>query len=115
MKNSYLLPLSLIFLAGSIIVSSWMISNAINPNFSFNNTKDSSPTRKALMTINEAANYLGIPSAQFTSLIETQNNQKQNLQSYNTYRFIPYLNIGSDKFFSEAEINKWVEYNMLNK
>ncbi|WP_167577492.1 hypothetical protein [Ammoniphilus sp. YIM 78166] len=72
-------------------------------------------TTKALMSAEEAAHYMGIPLEDFQMLIEAQIKQKANLPSYDTYRFIPYIDIGSNRLFNQEEINKWIEYNMINK
>lgn len=73
------------------------------------------PATKVLMSEEEAADYMGIATDDFHTLIEAQIKQKANLGSYDTYRFIPYIDIGTSRFFNQAEINMRIEYNMINK
>jgi len=40
---------------------------------------------------------------------------KSTMANKNTYRFIPFIDIGNQKYFNRAEIDKWIEYSMLNK
>ena len=70
---------------------------------------------KALMTSDEAAQYLGILLNDFDVLIYSQVAQKVRLQSYDTYQFFPFITIGNTRYFNQTEIDKWIEYNMLNQ
>ncbi|MNC70660.1 hypothetical protein D3C75_1214950 [compost metagenome] len=67
------------------------------------------------MTSDEAAQYMGLSVNDFNYLIQKQSERKAGLSVYDTYRFMPFIVIGNQKYFNEAEINKWIDYNMLNK
>lgn len=48
-------------------------------------------------------------------MIKQQIKEKTSLSSYETYRFIPFFIIEGERYYNKDQINKWVEYNMLNK
>lgn len=112
-KENILLPISIIILGGCIVLSAWIITDGI-VNEHLEQPLISTQT-KALMTSDEAAQYMGISLNDFDLLIKSQIEQKAGVQSYDTYRFIPLIHIGNQIYFNETEINKWIEYNMLNK
>ncbi|MGM0885247.1 MAG: hypothetical protein ACQEXQ_29915 [Bacillota bacterium] len=114
-KENILFPFSIVILGGCIVLSAWMITNGIETNKHIEQSLTTNSPKKALMTSEEAAHYMGISLNDFDLLIENQDKQKAGLQAFNPYKFIPYIIIGIDKFFNETEINKWIEYNMLNK
>lgn len=111
-KENILGPFSIVILAGCIVLSAWIITNGIESNNHVEQSLTTNSVKKALMTSAEAAHYMGISLNDFDLLIQNQDTQKSG--TYNTYKFIPYIIIGNDKFFNETEINKWIEYNMLN-
>jgi len=112
-KENILLPISIIILGGCIVLSAWIITDGISKQH-LEKPLISSQT-KALMTSSEAAQFMGISLNDFEFLIKRQVTQKASLGFYETYRFIPFINIGNQKYFNETELNKWIEYNMLNK
>ena len=57
---------------------------------------------------------MGISLKDFDYLIKSQAEFKSGMSTYDTYRFIPFIDIGYQKYFNEAEIDKWIEYNMHN-
>lgn len=114
-KERFLLPISIMILGGCLIISAWILSNGLKHNEYFAQSLNQTTQAKALFTSEEAAQYMGISSNDFDSLMKSQVEQKAGLQSYDTYRFIPFIEIGNQKFFNRTEIDKWIEYNMLNK
>ncbi|MCM3631088.1 helix-turn-helix domain-containing protein [Paenibacillus glycanilyticus] len=111
-RENILLPISIILLGGCLVLSAWIITNGLqSPNQSIHTTTQT----KALMTSDEAAQYMGISKEDFDWLIKNQIEQKKGLQVYDTYRYIPYISVGNQKFYNETEINKWIDYNMLNQ
>lgn len=109
-KENILVPISIIILGGCLILSAWILSSGLK-----NKEQNNNIQVKALMTSDEAAQYIGISLIDFDLLIKNQLGQKAGLQSYDTYRFIPFIEIGNQKYFNRAEIDNWIQYNMLNK
>lgn len=112
-KENILLPISIIILGGCLLLSAWVVSNGLKNQAepSLNTTAQT----KALMDSVEAAQYMGISLEVFDDLIKSQAELRSGMSTYDTYRFIPFIDIGNQKYFNEAEIDKWIEYNMLNK
>lgn len=116
------LPISIVILGVCMLLSSWILANKLDAVAFQQTSKQLSAEQlmslnynKALMNSSEAAQYLGIEENEFNALINSQNNIKARLEVYDTYRFIPYIEIDKEKYFNVAEINKWIEHNMLNK
>ncbi|GIP24036.1 helix-turn-helix domain-containing protein [Paenibacillus sp. J22TS3] len=114
MKKEILLPISIIVLGGCLILSAWIVTNGLKNNEHFVQAQNTTTTAKALMTSAEAAQYMGITLNDFNLLIKSQVGERAELHSYDTYRFIPFIDIGNQKYFNRAEIDKWIEYSMLN-
>ena len=114
-KENILLPISIIILGGCLILSAWIVANGLKNNEHLAQAQNNTTQEKTLMTSDEAAQYMGVSLNDFDLLIRSQVGQKAGLQSYDTYRFIPFIDIGNQKYFNEVEIEKWIEYNMLNK
>ncbi|TCZ81168.1 DNA-binding protein [Paenibacillus albiflavus] len=114
-KENILLPISIIILGGCLILSAWIVTNGLKNNEHLDQSLNNTTQAKALMTSNEAAQYMGISLNEFDLLITSQVREKAVLRSYDTYRYIPFIVIGNQRFFNETEIDKWIEYNMLNK
>jgi len=113
-KENILLPISIIILGGCLILSAWIVTNGLKNTEHSERSLINTTQPKALMTSDEAAQYMGISLNDFDLLIRSQVSQKAGLRSYDTYRFIPFIDIGDQKFFNKTEIDKWIEYNMLN-
>ncbi|RJE88419.1 hypothetical protein D3P07_10460 [Paenibacillus sp. 1011MAR3C5] len=122
-KENLLLPISIIILGGCIVLSAWIIMYGLKhktqSELLITSEAEKPPAmydvqKKALLNSEEAAQYMGISSKEFDFLIESHIIQKKNLHSYETYRFIPFIEIASIRYFNETEINKWIEYNMLH-
>ncbi|MBA2944228.1 helix-turn-helix domain-containing protein [Paenibacillus sp. CGMCC 1.16610] len=114
-KENILLPISIIIFGLCLILSAWLISNGLKSQEHVEKSLKTSTQTKALMTSGEAAQYMGISLKDFDFLIKSQTELKSGISTYNTYMFIPYIDIGNQKYFNEVEIDKWIEYNMLNK
>lgn len=69
----------------------------------------------ALMDSEGAAAYLGITHEDFYDILKTDPEDREGLSSYDTYRFIPFIEINRQKYYTKNELNKWIEHNMHNK
>jgi len=111
LENKRLLPLSIIILAISVVLGSIWIGHSLEKAVT-----TQIPKEKALLTETESAEYLNISIEEFKNIILKDRQTKGELTSYPTYRFIPYIEISSTtKMFSKKELDKWIDYNMLNK
>ncbi len=101
----------------SILVGSLLINNGPKENANINSlaSKVQEQGDKVLLTEDEAIQYLNIPKEAFQKMVAQQTKDKKSLSSYDTYRFIPFITIEGKRYYSKDQINKWVEYNMLNK
>lgn len=113
MENNKLLPLSIIILAISIVFGSIWIGNAIGKASEVEGYNQI--IFKALLNKEEAAQYLNISVEQLNSILRKDEQERRNLGSYPTYRFIPYMEIDGKQMFNIEGLNQWIEWNMLNK
>ncbi|MDR6880727.1 helix-turn-helix domain-containing protein [Bacillus sp. 3255] len=114
-KENILLLISIIILGGCLILSGWVVSNGLKSQEHLEKPLKTTTQTKALMTSDDAAQYMGISLEDFDYLIKSQTELKSGISTYDTYRFIPFIDIGNQKYFNKVEIDKWIEYNMLNK
>lgn len=75
---------------------------------------NSSYLSKALITQEEAADYLSLTPEIFDDLIFNDTLERSKLISYDTYAFLPYVVINDKKYFNLELLDLWVEYNSLN-
>lgn len=113
MKNNMIILISAIILSISIIFSAVYISDTIDKAnlIGINNNMDS---QSLLMNSEQAAAYIGISVDTLISSIKKEKIEKYGLTTYDTYRFIPYLNIDGVMYFNKVELVKWAEYKTSN-
>lgn len=119
MSKDKLLPASIVFLGISLIISARIISNGLEVNGRFsgegisiglnnmNNTiyetinkMMNSDNSKEILTISEAADYLGISEDKLNKIINGSDDNKTG---------IPHTRIGNEYLFSRKALNEWVE------
>lgn len=66
---------------------------------------------KGLLTSKETAEYLSITEKQLEALLKVQGMERSNLGSFDTYRYIPYLEINRQKLFNKGQVDEWIKYN----
>lgn len=116
MRNEKMLSIALIVLAISIVFSSLWIGYKIDKSNIHDISEQKRMDSAGLMNQESAAMYLGISLKDFRQLLADEQNRKSGLNGYPTYKFIPFMEIGKNNvMFSKTEIDKWIEYNMLNK
>lgn len=69
---------------------------------------------KALLTEEEAADYLSMSKEQLYYLLAYEEEQRQKMNVYDTYSFIPFVKIDNVKYFNKEQLDEWVRYNVLN-
>ena len=115
MRENKLLPVSIFILALSILFCAFWIGYSMK---SSNKPKSSIPSEtsgKALMTEKEAAEYLSMTQKQFTDLLSYEQIIRERLTAFDTYKFIPYIEIDGLKYFNKDELSKWIQYNSENR
>jgi hypothetical protein len=113
MKNNIIVVISSIILSFSLIFSAVYVSNTINK-VSIIEVNNNSASQSLLMNSDEAAEYIGISVDTLISNIKRERIEKYGLNTYETYRFIPYLEIDGVMYFNKFELIKWAEYKTNN-
>ncbi|WP_391203536.1 helix-turn-helix domain-containing protein [Psychrobacillus sp. L4] len=65
-----------------------------------------------LLTAKEVAAYLNMDVDQFNKLIKNQNFERASYTSFDTYKFIPYIQLNGEKYFPKKEVDEWINYNI---
>jgi hypothetical protein len=112
LKNNYINLISAIILSLAIIFSAINIISAINKTTLV--SIDDSTSQTLLMNADQAAAYIGISTDLLVSRIKREKIEKYDLTVYDTYRFIPYLEIDGVMYFTKSELEKWAAYNTNN-
>lgn len=113
MKNNILILISAIILSISMIFSAVYISNTFNK-VNIIETNSNKASQSLLMNSEQAAEFIGISDDTLISIIKKEKIEKYGLDSYDTYRFIPFINIDGVMYFNKMELVKWVEYKTIN-
>lgn len=66
---------------------------------------------KGLLTLEQAASYLSMNKEILMGIIRKQDSSREMLPSFDTYMFIPYLQVGGEKYFNKEQIDEWIQYN----
>ena len=117
MKESKIQLLCTVLISISIIIGCVWIGFSIryiNKDVIVSETSNSA-ANKGLMTEDETAIYLSLSQDDFDRLIAYEDSQRTNVSAYDTYSFIPYVKINNIKYFNKEQVDKWVEYNMVNR
>ncbi len=116
MENKKILPISIIALSISIVFGAIWIGQSIEKIIDIKTSGYNVSAEKALLTDAESAEYLNISLDEFNNILLKNSREKANLTSYDTYKFIPYIEINDNKkMFSKKELDEWIKYNSLNK
>jgi len=110
MESKRLLPIAILVLAFSIIFSGLWIGSRIDRYIDSNNISIES---KGMINLSEAAEYLGISESEFELILREQIREKAGQGVFNTYAYIPYMEVRGTKYFNIEQIDKWLEYNMI--
>lgn len=110
MKNSYILPGSIIFLALSILFSSVFLGNVIkiqDPYLQVTEDKTISQG-KLLITMEEASDFLGIPVEAIQEII---NKEEEYMDEFHEFRgkMFPYVKVDRKIYFNKEELEEWVK------
>ncbi|WP_108671033.1 hypothetical protein [Peribacillus acanthi] len=103
MKNN-ILAVSIIILSISLIYCGFQFKSSIQAK---PNVEEKVET--GLMTMEETAEYLSMPFDDFETLIYQQDQYRKTLQSFDTYNFIPYIELKGKKYFNKNQVNEWIK------
>lgn len=99
----------LTYLIGALILGlSIVISALILNNSSLNSANQVNSSQ--LMTKTQLAEYLQMSEESIKNIIKEDDLKKDKLNSYEKYRFIPYLKLDNQERFIKSEIDKWLKY-----
>lgn len=87
----------------SLVISAYLISQA---DFRNSNQKDD----KTILTEADLANLLDVSIQDIEAIIQKDRETKKNLTSWNSYSFLPFMEIGGQKIFLEQDVEKWIMY-----
>jgi len=110
MESKRLLPIAILVLAFSIIFSGLWIGSRIDRYIDSNNISIES---KGMISLSEAAEYLGISESEFELILREQIRERAGLGVFDTYAFIPFMEIRGTRYFSVDQLDKWLEHNMI--
>lgn len=108
--SKYALPISIIILSIALIYIGYQLGKVPAE-------KGAQPAgiqeneEKGLLTMKETAEYLSISEKQLEELVKVQAFEKSQLESFDTYRFIPYIEIDKEKLFNKNQVDEWIKYN----
>lgn len=110
--SKHFLTASIVLLSIAIFFLAFQLGNRVDSeeNPPVQNVESAS---KGLLTMEEAANYLNLDKGKFEGIIRKQDSSRQILSSFNTYEYIPYIQIGGEKYFNKEQIDEWIRYNIM--
>ncbi|MGD8188617.1 helix-turn-helix domain-containing protein [Brevibacillus ginsengisoli] len=116
MTKSSWIPFSIVLLAAAIAFSGFWIGNAMKVQNSLKSgsflTSASASTTiptvpvKALLTLDEAAQYLGLSKEQTLSIVRQEQQQLGQAGSYTGVMLSP-VRINSDLYFTKSNLDNW--------
>jgi hypothetical protein len=111
--NKLFLPAAIILLSLSIVFMGFQFGRYTEKLDSLKgrNEVSSLDRDKGLMTLKQTANYLSMSEEQFKRIIIQQDALRSQLTSFNTYDFIPYIEVKKEKFFNKDQVNEWIKNN----
>lgn len=116
MENKRLLSISILVLSISIVFGAIWLGRSLEKITITSVSGSPVITEKGLFTESESAEYLNISLDEFKNILLNDKETKSQLTSYDTYKFIPYIEFsGGKKMFSKKELDEWIKYKSLNK
>ncbi|HYK74793.1 MAG TPA: hypothetical protein VEV44_16990 [Pseudoneobacillus sp.] len=108
MKN-YFLTGAIILLSISIFFCGFQIGKSSNVKGEINDT--SIVQDQGLLSLEETAEYLSMSQEELKKIIIMDDSERKQLSSYDTYRYIPYIEVHGNKYFNKMEVGEWIKYN----
>jgi hypothetical protein len=105
--EKYLLPIAIVILSTAVFFTGLQLGKAGGQN---GNLGPIHNIDKGLMSTEETANYLSLTVEELAAIIRKQDIERTSLGSFDTYRFIPYITIEGEMYFSKYELEEWIKY-----
>ncbi|MFB5088707.1 hypothetical protein PGC35_16120 [Psychrobacillus sp. PGGUH221] len=112
--SKHLLSVSIVLLSIAICFLAYQIGNIHTPNEVSEPVHNIEISERGLLTSEEVAVYLSMDVEQFKKLIKQQNLKRAQLSSYDTYTFIPYIQMNGEQYFTKQQVDEWINYNIMN-
>lgn len=119
MQNNKLLPISIIILALSIMLSSIWLGDSIQKLTNIQTQKTNVDSN--VLTVSQVANYLGMTEEEVQGIIKTEKNILESSGGYTGLMF-PYFTVNDKMYFYKQQIDEWLkevstqhkEYDIIN-
>jgi hypothetical protein len=109
MEKYKMLAASIVFLALSVLFGSLWIGNSLSGGNAGGNPPEKSMdySDKALLTMDEAAIFLGLPAEEIEQIIKTE---QAYMDKYHTFtgKMFPYVKLHNKFYFNREELTEWV-------
>lgn len=101
-------------IAASILVGAFLMSDSSSAAKS--NSEPDVFKGKSVFTIDDLAGYLSVSDSDIEKIIKKDYKEKAEIEEgdFDTYKYIPYINLAGEKRFLKSEIDKWLEYQSVN-
>lgn len=109
--SKHFLSLSIVLLSIAIFFLAFQLGNSVS-NGENEHVQMVDSSTKGLLTLEEAASYLNLNKEKLTAIIRKQDSSREILSSFDTYTYIPYIQIGEEKYFNQEQIDEWIRYNI---
>lgn len=109
MQNSKLFPMSMFFLGMCILCGSLYIGIQLE-----SLRQEIRTPQGGLMTMEETASYLSITMDELDDILRDDRIEKGKISMYDTYRFLPYMEINDELRFSKEQLDLYIAYRTLN-
>ncbi|MFJ5772016.1 helix-turn-helix domain-containing protein [Psychrobacillus sp. NPDC093180] len=110
--SKHFLSISIVLLSIAIFFLAFQLGNSVSMEAK-KPVQIVGSSAKGLLTLEEAASYLNINKEKLTSIIQKQDSSREVLSSFDTYEYIPYIQIGEEKYFNQEQIDEWIRYNTV--
>lgn len=104
--EKYLLPGAIVILSAAIVFTGFQFGKAGELS---EGSMPSNYVNKGLMSIEDTASYISLSVEELKAIIRKQDIERSSLEVHNTYRFIPYITIEGEMYFSKYQIEEWIK------
>lgn len=123
MKNNTTILLSVSILAVTLLYASSVVAESLQnqsnqtirvPELAFLSPNAyPAEAERGLLSADEAATYLSMSPNVLMGWMALEEIERNQLESYEAYTYIPYIEFDGTKYFSKDQLDKWIEYNTL--
>jgi hypothetical protein len=116
LNKNWIYFLAVILLCGTLIVcTSMYVSNERNSSLPLVNDAGNSISQSPVLNIQEAAEYLRISVDSLQTTIKKDEEIRASRGQSDAYDIIPYIDLNGSLIFYRPILDKWIEFNSLNK